>query len=80
MDSLIDPKLAAFVEEARALNAAAEEENLFRDVDPGTPEGLEAHRTGLSERPVPEGPSPEEDVRSWRTTSSAPCSNTPRST
>ena len=24
--------------------------------DPRTPEGLEAHRTGLAERPAPEGP------------------------
>jgi acetyl esterase/lipase len=57
LDSLIDPRLAAFVEEAREFNAAAARaENPFREVDPSTPEGLLAHRTGLSRRPDPDGP------------------------
>jgi acetyl esterase/lipase len=62
LDSLIDPRLAAFVAEAREFNAAgAGAENTHAEVDPSTPEGLEAHRTGLSQRPTPEGP-PAEDV------------------
>lgn len=63
MDSLIDPRLAAFVEEARAFNAAAAGAgNTYAEVDPSTPEGLEAHRTGLSRRPAPDGPPAEEVV------------------
>lgn len=61
LDSLIDPRLAAFVEEARDFNAAAAgAKNTYAEVDPSTPEGLEAHRTGLSQRPTPEGPPAEE--------------------
>ncbi len=61
MNSLIDPGLGAFVEEAREFNAAAAKaKNPFTEVDPSTPEGLEAHRTGLSRRPTPEGPPAEE--------------------
>ncbi len=57
LESLTDPKLAAYVEEAREFNAAAAgAKNTFTEVDPSTPEGLEAHRTGLSVRPTPDGP------------------------
>lgn len=57
LDNLVDPRLAAFVEEARELHAAAAgAKNLFQEVDLSTPEGLEAHRTGLSRRPAVEGP------------------------
>jgi acetyl esterase/lipase len=63
LERLADPRLATFVAEAREFNAAAAAaENPFRDVDPSTPEGLQAHRTGLSERPVPDGPAPEEAI------------------
>jgi acetyl esterase/lipase len=63
LEKLIDPKLAAYVEEAREFNAAAAAaENPFQEVDPSTSEGLEAHRTGLSERPTPDGPPAEEVV------------------
>lgn len=62
LERLIDPKLAAFVAEAREFNAAAAAaKNTFTEVDPRTPEGLRAHRTGLSVRPTPDGP-PAEDV------------------
>ncbi|MBS1846321.1 MAG: alpha/beta hydrolase [Actinobacteria bacterium] len=61
LEALVDPRLAAYVEEAREFNAAASgAENIYTEVDPSTPEGLEAHRTGLSRRPTPEGPPPEE--------------------
>jgi acetyl esterase/lipase len=57
LDNLIDGKLAAFVAEAREFNVAAAEGARGRpEVDPSTPRGLEAHRTGLSKRPDPEGP------------------------
>jgi acetyl esterase/lipase len=57
LESLVDPKLSAYVEEAREFNAAAAAaKNTFAEVDPSTPEGLEAHRTGLSQRPTPDGP------------------------
>ncbi len=62
MDSLVDPRLAAFVAEAREFNSAAAAGGPFRDVDPRTPEGLRAHRTGLSERPAADGPPAEEAV------------------
>ena len=53
----------AFVVEARKFNAAAAgAKNTFTEVDPSTPEGLEAHRTGLSVRPTPDGPAAEELV------------------
>lgn len=61
LERLIDPRLAAFVEEARDFNAAAEgAKNPFQEVDPSTPAGLRAHRTGLSARPAPDGPPVEE--------------------
>jgi acetyl esterase/lipase len=61
MDNLIDPRLAALAAEARAFDAAAAAaESPFRDVDPSTPEGLRAHRAGLSERPAVDGPPAEE--------------------
>lgn len=61
LEALIDPKLAAYVEEAREFNAAAAgAPSIYTEVDPSTPEGLEAHRTGLSERPTPDGPPAEE--------------------
>jgi acetyl esterase len=63
LEQLIDPKHAAFVDEAREFNAAAAAaKNTFSEVDPSTPEGLEAHRTGLSVRPTPDGPPAEELV------------------
>ena len=63
LDSLIDPKLASFVAEAREFNvAAAGAKNTHAEVDPSTPEGLEAHRAGLSQRPTPDGPPAEEVV------------------
>lgn len=61
LEALIDPKLAAYVEEAREFSAAAAgARSIYTEVDPSTPEGLEAHRTGLSRRPTPDGPPPEE--------------------
>jgi acetyl esterase/lipase len=61
LEQLIDPKLAAYVEEAREFSAAAAgAKNTYTEVDPSTPEGLEAHRTGLSVRPTPDGPPAEE--------------------
>jgi acetyl esterase len=63
LEQLIDPKLAAYVEEAREFNAAAAAaKNTFTEVDPSKPEGLEAHRTGLSTRPTPDGPPAEEVI------------------
>ncbi|MBS1886929.1 MAG: alpha/beta hydrolase [Actinobacteria bacterium] len=63
MDSLVDPRLTAFVEEAREFNAAAAgAESPIQAVDPRSPGGLEAHRTGLSTRPAPDGPPAEELV------------------
>jgi len=63
LDSLIDPKLASFVAEAREFNvAAAGAKNTHAEVDPSTPEGLEAHRAGLSQRPTPDGPPAEEAI------------------
>jgi acetyl esterase/lipase len=63
LGQLIDPKLAAYVEEARESNAAAAAaKNTFTEVDPSTPEGLEAHRSGLSVRPTPDGPPAEEVI------------------
>lgn len=63
MDSLIDPRLAAFAAEAREWGAAAAgAKNTYTEVDPSTPEGLRAHRTGLSERPTAAGPPAEEAV------------------
>lgn len=63
LDSLIDPGLATFVDEAREFNAAAAgAKNTHAEVDPSTPEGLEAHRTGLSKRPAPDGPPAEEVI------------------
>jgi acetyl esterase/lipase len=57
LGKLIDPRLAAFVEEAREFNAAAATaKNPIQEVDPRTPEGLEAHRMGLSVRPTADGP------------------------
>jgi acetyl esterase len=61
LEQLIDPRLASYVEEAREFNAAAAAaKNTFTEVDPSTPEGLEAHRSGLSTRPTPDGPPAEE--------------------
>lgn len=57
LDNLIDGRLEAFVEEARRFNAGKEAMTRGEEgPDPRTPEGLEAHRTGLSKRPTPEGP------------------------
>jgi acetyl esterase len=61
LEQLIDRRLGAFAAEAREFNAAAAAANPDRvELDPRTPEGLEAHRTGLSKRPDPEGAPPEE--------------------
>jgi acetyl esterase len=63
LEALVDPKLGPFVEEAREFNAAAAgAKSIYTEVDPSTPEGLEAHRKGLSRRPTPDGPPPEELV------------------
>ncbi len=63
LERLIDGRLEGFVEEARRFNAAAElRAGEQAEVDPRTPEGLEAHRAGLSERPTPDGPPAEETV------------------
>jgi acetyl esterase len=57
LEQLIDPKLAAFASEAREFRlAAARAKNPIQGIDPRTPEGLEAHRTGLSVRPTADGP------------------------
>jgi acetyl esterase len=57
LENLIEGRLEAFVAEAREFNAAAEAAARERPkVDPSTPEGLEAHRAGLSKRPDPVGP------------------------
>jgi acetyl esterase/lipase len=56
-EQLIDERLEAFVAEAREFNAGKEAMTRGEEApDPRTPEGLEAHRTGLSNRPAPEGP------------------------
>jgi acetyl esterase len=61
LEQLIDGRLAAFQAQAREFNAGKTAmEGGEDEPDPRTPEGLEAHRTGLSERPVPEGPPAEE--------------------
>ncbi|HEX4306261.1 MAG TPA: alpha/beta hydrolase fold domain-containing protein, partial [Solirubrobacterales bacterium] len=63
LEHLIDPRLAAFVDEAREFNAAAAKaKNPIQEIDPRTPEGLEAHRNGLSARPVADGPPAEEEI------------------
>jgi acetyl esterase/lipase len=63
LEELIDPKLGAFVAEAREFNAKAAAMKAGRpEPDPRTAEGLAAHRTGLSERPQPEGPAAVEMV------------------
>jgi acetyl esterase/lipase len=57
LEQLIDARLAAFVAEAREFNAG--KAAMIRGEegpDPRTAAGLEAHRTGLSKRPTPEGP------------------------
>ncbi len=57
LEQLIDGRLEAFVAEAREFNAkAAAMKRGGPGPDPRTPEGLEAHRNGLSKRPEPEGP------------------------
>jgi acetyl esterase len=57
LEQLIDGRLEAFVAEAREFNAGKAAMTEGREgPDPRTAEGLEAHRTGLSERPAPEGP------------------------
>jgi acetyl esterase len=57
LDSLIDPELAAYVEEAREFNAAAEAAREGVPVpDPRTPEGLREARAGLTPRPALSGP------------------------
>jgi acetyl esterase len=61
LEQLIDPRLSAFVEEACEFNAAAAvAKNPIQEIDPRTSEGLEAHRSGLSVRPVADGPPAEE--------------------
>ncbi|HEY2477562.1 MAG TPA: alpha/beta hydrolase [Solirubrobacterales bacterium] len=61
LKSLIDARLAAFEAEAREFNAvAAAREGGRVAIDPSTPEGLQAHRTGLTPRPAPDGPAAEE--------------------
>lgn len=63
LEQLIDGRLAAFVEEAREFNAkAAAMRDGGPELDPRTPEGLEAHREGLSKRPEAAGPSAVEMV------------------
>jgi acetyl esterase/lipase len=63
LGQLIDGRLEAFVVEAREFNAGKEAMTRDREgPDPRTPEGLEAHRTGLSKRPAPEGPPPVEVI------------------
>jgi acetyl esterase/lipase len=57
LHDLIDGRLEGIVAEARAFNADAAAMKGGRPApDPRTPEGLEAHRAGLSKRPTPEGP------------------------
>lgn len=63
LEQLIDGRLMAFQREAREFNAGkAAMEGGEDGPDPRTPEGLEAHRTGLAERPAPEGPPAEEVI------------------
>jgi acetyl esterase/lipase len=54
LDSLVDPRLAAYVEESRELNAALGATP--RPPDPTTPELLKEARAGLPDRPAPPGP------------------------
>jgi acetyl esterase len=57
LGQLIDGRLEAFVAEAREFNAGKKAMTRGEEgPDPRTPEGLEAQRTGLAERPTPEGP------------------------
>jgi acetyl esterase len=63
LEQLIDPRLAAFVAEAREFNAGKEAMTRGEEApDPSTPAGLEAQRTGLAERPATEGPAAVEMV------------------
>jgi acetyl esterase len=57
LEQLIDGRLEGFVGEAREFSANAGKMKEGRPTpDPRTAAGLEAHRTGLSKRPEPEGP------------------------
>lgn len=63
LEDLIDPRLSAFVEEARGFNAEAAAALADRPKpDLRTPQGLAEARAGLSPRPAPPGPRPEELV------------------
>lgn len=62
LEQLIDGRLAAFQAEAREFNAGKKAMEQGEAPDPRTPEGLEAQRTGLAERPAPEGPPAEEVI------------------
>jgi acetyl esterase/lipase len=55
LENLADPKLAAYVAESRAFNAAAGLSSATPP-DPSTPEGLRAARAGLPPRLAPPGP------------------------
>lgn len=57
LESLIDAKLAAHVQESRDFNAALRATNDDQPVpDPSTPEGLQQARAGLPARAMPPGP------------------------
>ena len=56
LDTLTDPRLAAFALEAREFREAMPPRDRDAEPDASTPEGLRAHRTGLSPRPAPDGP------------------------
>lgn len=62
LDSLIDERLLAFVEEAREFYAATGMKEAMAAPGPSTPEEMRELRAGLVERPAPHGPAPVEAV------------------
>ena len=62
LDSLIDERLLAFVEDARRYNAATGVKETMSAPGPSNPEEMREMRAGLPDRPVEHGPEPLEVV------------------
>ena len=60
MDSLVDPKLLALLEEAREFYAETGMDKVMSEPGPATPEAMREMRAGLADRPVTHGPPPVE--------------------
>lgn len=58
LDNLIDERLLAFVEDARAYNAATGAKETMSAPGPSNPEEVREMRAGLADRPVEHGPEP----------------------